>query len=211
MNIEGIQIDVVDMIALGVILFFFVLGIFKGFTFQVVRIATFLAALAVAKSYAGSSAPEDHSGLSHQLMTWFPNQLDNKSVAVYIAFFLIFIGIFIAGTLIAFLLRALLKRLELRAYDKLLGGALGVVVGVMSIVVVISCLVFVSPESSLLERMGQSHTMRLSAEVIKISTPFFPEALREEMTEIARRIEPLGGGEPGGSPEIPALKAPDQE
>ena len=93
MNIDGVQLDIVDLVATGILLFFLILGIFKGFTFQVVRITTFLVALAVAKSYAGSSDPLDETGLSHQLMTWFPNQLDNKNIAVYIAFFLIFIGI----------------------------------------------------------------------------------------------------------------------
>lgn len=209
MSFDGIQIEIVDLVAAGVLLFFVILGIFKGFTFQVVRITTFLVALAVAKNYAGSSDPLDESGLSHQLMNWFPGQLDNKNIAVYIAFFLIFIGIFIVGTLLAFMLRALLKRLELRAYDKVLGGALGGVVGVMSIVVVISCLVFVSRESTLIEKMGSSHTMRLSAEVIKISKPFFPEALRDEMNKIILKIEPLGGEKPEENPEIPALKIPE--
>ena len=51
--------------------------------------------------------------------------------------------------------------------------------------------------------------MRLSAEVIKFSKPFFPEELRDEMNEIILKIEPLGGENPEENSEIPALKIPE--
>jgi len=165
-----------------------VLGFIKGFTFQVVRLLTFLIALVVAKRYAGSTEPGDDSGFASYLMSWFPNQFDNKQIAVYMAFFLIFVAIFILGTLLGFLLRSLLKRLELRSFDRLLGGLLGIVVGAICIVVIVSIIVSVYPNSELVDKMRQSHTLRLSTKVIKHSSPFFPEALREKINEVIEKL-----------------------
>lgn len=189
MDIAGIQIDPVDLIALGVIAFFFVLGLIKGFTFQVVRLITVLLALALANRFAVKTEPGGRAGLADYLISWFPNQFQtNEQMAIYIAFFLIFVGIFILGTLLAFLLRALLKRLELRAYDRLLGGFLGVAVGAVCVIVVVSCFVFLSPDSGFVAKIGKTYTVRYSSKIIGFAKPFFPEALRDKITEVMNKF-----------------------
>jgi len=192
MDIGGVQLGAYDIVALGILLFFMVLGLFKGFTFQVVRLITLLAALFLAKRYAGSTVQGDETGFAPYLMNWFPNQLGGeKQMAVYIAFFIIFIGVFILGTLLAFLLRTLLKRLELRAYDKLLGGMLGVLVGAVIVVTLVGVLaLFSSPksDSNYIEKLNNSYALKLSAEAIIFAKPFFPEDLRDELEAILKKL-----------------------
>jgi len=184
------SLEVVDIIALGIIAFFTVLGLFKGFAFQVVRLITFIVALAIAKSYAGTTEGDGGTGLTRHLLSLFPNQFDTadtKKIAVYISFFLIFIGVFILGTLLAFLLRKILKQLELRAYDKIFGGALGVLVGAICVVVLVSAVAFFSPNSEFVkEKLKGSYTIRFSAKIIDISMPFFPEAMRTRLNEVLK-------------------------
>lgn len=186
------SLEIVDIVALGIIAFFLVLGLFKGFAFQVVRLITFVAALLVAKRYSGTCEPGNESGLTGLLLDWFPNQFDNPDTnkyAVYISFFLIFIGVFILGTLLAFLLKKILKQLELRAYDKLLGGLLGIVVGAIVVVVIVSGVSFFQPDSSFVkDKLCGSYTIRFSAKIIDFSKPFFPETMREKMNDIIKNI-----------------------
>ena len=188
MVFQGIQIGAVDLVALGIIVFFLILGLIKGFTAQVVRLLTYVVALALAKRYAGSPESGDHGGLSSLLVQWFPNQLENKTVAVYVAFFLIFVGVVILGALVSYLLRALLKRLALRSHDHLLGAVFGAMTGVVVVVVIISCMVFVSPESPLMNRVSRSRAFRLSGELIRVSQPFFPLEIRQEITKLLKRF-----------------------
>lgn len=184
----SMSLTTVDLISLGILIFFFVLGLFKGFTYLIIRLATFLIGLAVAKQYAGSADEHGVTGFAATLVEWFDQLKGNEQVAVYIAFFLIFLGIFILGTLIAFLLRAVFKKLQLGAYDRILGGALGVVTGAVCIVIVVSGIVFFSPDSEIAASLGGSHTVQLSTKVIEFSKPFFPEALAEKMNQIIENI-----------------------
>jgi membrane protein required for colicin V production len=201
MDAAGIHLGAYDIIALGIILFFMVLGLIKGFTFQVVRLITLLVALAVAKGYAGSTAAGDESGFAPHLMNWFPNQLEGqKELAVYVAFFIIFVGIFILGTLLAFLLRSLLNRLELRAYDKVLGGLLGILVGAVCVVTLVSLLALFSSQqedSNYIEKLNNSYALKLSTRTIIMAKPFFPEALRQTLNDILERLPQEPQSEPG--------------
>ncbi len=184
----GVHLEIIDLFAIGVILFFFILGIFKGFVMQVVRLLTFLIALAVATRYAGPSEDGTGNGLSGYLISWFPNHFGNNNIAVYVAYFLIFIAIFIIGTLIGHLLKSILKRLHLGAYDRLLGGCLGIAVGAVCVIVIVSSFVFISPESEFATKISDSHTARLSTKAVGIAKPFFPEELHDKMNKVIQSV-----------------------
>ncbi|MHC4943390.1 MAG: CvpA family protein, partial [Planctomycetota bacterium] len=186
MDIAGVQVGLFDIIALGVLIFFMILGLMKGFAFQVIRLITFVVALLLAKNFAGSAdipttpLEEDaaRSSVSFYLIEWFPNQFEgNREIAVYVAYFLIFVTVFILGTLLGFLLRALLKRLELRSYDRILGGVLGTVVGAVCIVVVVSLFISGIPNAELTQKISESYAFNMSIHVIRIAEPFFPKEL----------------------------------
>lgn len=209
MDIAGIHLGIFDLICLGILIFFFVLGLMKGFTFQVVRLVTFLVALFVGKRYAGSTeGGEEGTNLASYLISWFPNQFsDNPDIAVYVAFFLIFLAVFILGTLVAFLLRALLKRLELRSFDRLLGGLLGIVVGAVCITVVVSMIGSWLPDSDLKDHIRGSHTLNLSAKAMQYAKPFFPKELLDKIDQAQGELslEPIGGD------TTPEDKAPSED
>jgi uncharacterized membrane protein required for colicin V production len=211
MDIAGIQVGIFDIITLGVLIFFMILGLMKGFAFQVIRLITFAVALLLAKNFAGSSEvpqtpmQEDaaRSTLSYYLIQWFPNQFEaSRDIAVYVAYFLIFVTIFILGTLIGFMLRALLKRLELRSYDRILGGVLGTVVGAVCIVVVVSIFISGIPNADLTKKISESHSFKLSIHVIRIAEPFFPKELLAKIDD-STYYPPKPREASGGSNETP--------
>lgn len=202
MEIAGITLGPYDLMALGVVVLFFIMGLVKGFTVQVVRLATFIVALWLAKRYAGSTTDGGitEGCLAHQLINWFPNQFRrNDEIAVYVAYFIIFIAVIVLGTLIAFLLRALLKRLELRSYDRLMGGVLGIVVGIICVIVIVSVIVSILPDSKVTEKLSQSQTMKISTLIIQKAKPFFPPELVEK---IDKALEDL---------DLPEDPAPDEK
>lgn len=189
MDIAGMHLGVFDLISIGILIFFFVIGVIKGFTLQVIRLLTFVVALILAKNYAGTAEPTTEPSVARYLLDWFPNQFgDNREMAVYAAYFLIFVTAFILGTLIAFFLRAVLKRLELRSYDRLLGGLLGLVVGAVCIVVLVSLTVSFWPDADVTKKIGSSRTYRLSARVIKVAKPFFPKELSEKIENALKNL-----------------------
>jgi uncharacterized membrane protein required for colicin V production len=204
MEIASISLGPYDLMALGLVAIFFVMGLIKGFTIQAVRLFTFIAALWLAKRYAGSTTEGGITDgcLAHHLINWFPNQFRrNDEIAVYVAYFLIFLAVLLAGTLIAFLLRALLKRLELRSYDRVLGGMLGIAVGVICVIVIVSVIVSILPDSKVTEKLSQSYTMKISTSVIQKAKPFFPPELLEKIEKAFEDLDlpedPMPDGKDG--------------
>lgn len=172
------NISAIDIVSLVIVVFFFVLGLFKGFTWQVLRIATILVGMAVANAFSHPFEKTLEGTFS---------SLEGKEYTHYISYFTIFLGVFIVGTIVAILFGKILKNLRLRAYDSLLGGFLGILTGGAIVTVIVLALLTTLPdESSLRGEIETSQSAKYSAWFIDKATPFIPTELREK---VARTVE----------------------
>ncbi len=97
----------------------FVLGLIKGFVWQITRLITIVGGCLLANRYSGDLAPT--------VRRVFPSL--EEPVDRYIAYFVIFVAIALIVSLVAYLLRHVIESLQLGTYDRILGGGLGIVNG----------------------------------------------------------------------------------
>jgi membrane protein required for colicin V production len=175
------NLGAVDITSLVVVLFFVILGVIKGFTWQVVRVAAIFAGMALAKVFSPS--------FSGWLEGMFSG-LEGKSYSIYIAYFMIFLGVIIVGTLLAILLGKILKNMRLKAYDSLLGGVIGLITGwTIIIVLLLFFYSILSEESAFRQELEQSRTARCASWTIGKAHPFIPQEIRDEVRKAAERAE----------------------
>ncbi len=165
-----------DLISLGFLIFFFILGIFKGFVWQVVRILTIIVGLALAKSLSPSFSNFLKDTISG---------LKDYDYTIYIAYFVIFVGVFVLGTLLAFMLKKVLKALRIQAYDKILGGFMGLLTGAAIIIVIVMALCFL-PDNDLRRSIENSYTAQYSAWAITKADFLVIEELQKKMETIIK-------------------------
>jgi membrane protein required for colicin V production len=121
----------VDIALLAVLCFSVLVGLWRGFVFEIVALLGWL----VAYVAANLGAP------------WVADQLPasgSAAVRFWGAYVLVFIVVLVACTLLARLLRALVSVTPLTVVDRLLGGAFGVARGVV-VLVIVGTLVTLSP------------------------------------------------------------------
>ena len=78
------SVGAVDLFALVFLALAFILGLIKGFTWQIIRIATIVLGMVLAKAFAPS--------FSSALQNMFSG-LEESQYTIYIAYFAIFIGV----------------------------------------------------------------------------------------------------------------------
>ncbi|MEQ8953809.1 MAG: CvpA family protein [Gammaproteobacteria bacterium] len=116
------QIDVAILIVTALSCLF---GLWRGLIKEVLSLLTWVAALVIARVYS-----EALSGS----MTGF---IDNDSVRYVTAFVLLFMVVMMLGTGITHLLKKLLTVTGLRLADRVLGGAFGILRGVVIVLVIV--------------------------------------------------------------------------
>ncbi len=107
-----------DILLLAIIGVSLLLGLFRGLTRMVIGIAAVVAGFVVAALYY------------RPVSTVFKRLLEAEIWRHLIAFVLIFVAVLIVGGLISFLLSKIIKG-PLRFADRVLGGLLGVVTGIL--------------------------------------------------------------------------------
>jgi membrane protein required for colicin V production len=116
----------VDYTALGVLLVFFVIGLFKGLIWQVSRIAILVAAYVVAGRWGTEVAT---------LLAGTPvgGTVDGGTTAsdttIYLAYTLLFVTVLVALSLLAILVQKLARKAGLGFFDRLGGGVVGIATG----------------------------------------------------------------------------------
>ncbi len=196
------NICAVDIVSLVIVVFFLVLGLFKGFTWQVLRIATILVGMAVANAFSHPFAKTLEGTFS---------SLEGKEYTNYISYFTIFLGVFIVGTIVAILFRKILKNLQLRTYNSLLGGVLGILTGGAIVTVIVLALLTTLPDdSSIRGDIETSQSAKCSAWFIDKATPFIPAELREKVTKTVEKAVRELKEKSGGSPTDGAEKDEDE-
>lgn len=201
----------VDVTALSLLAVFFVVGLFKGFLWQVSRVGILVVAYAAAASFGAdlaqvlldltSSGPEPPNG-------------ERQSTAFYVACVLIFLAVLIALSLFALLLQKLVKKAGMTFYDRLGGGLVGVGTGAVVVVFLLALVFMFFPKGHVAEAAGRSHSLDLSRRLVDQLGPVVPAGLQGLFAPPAgpQPGGPQAGGpqagdapaEPGAAPQPPA-------
>ena len=168
----------IDFVTLLILALFILLGFIKGFTWQVMRIATIVAGMLLAKAFASSVA---------SLLANMFSDLEDSDYALYVSYFVIFIIVFIFGTVVAIFLGKAVKKLQLRLYDRVLGGIVGFLTGWTAIVLLVLFLMSVSTQGSLKEEVKTSKTAECAAWTCAKLRPLIPPELRAKIGKTARK------------------------
>jgi membrane protein required for colicin V production len=125
----------VDIALLAAFLLSVLIGLWRGFVFEIVSLLGWLVAFVIANS-AGPF-----------LADLIPLDSANAQVRLWAAYIVVFVLVLLTCTLLARMLRALISATPLSFVDHLLGGLFGVVRGAL-VLVVVATLVTLSPYAS---------------------------------------------------------------
>jgi membrane protein required for colicin V production len=125
----------VDLALLAVFLLSVLIGLWRGFVFEIVSLLGWLVAFVIANS-AGPF-----------LADLIPLDSADAQVRLWVAYIVVFVLVLLTCTLLARMLRALVSATPLSFVDHLLGGLFGVARGAL-ILVVVATLVTLSPYAS---------------------------------------------------------------
>jgi uncharacterized membrane protein required for colicin V production len=187
----------VDTTALGVLLVFFVLGLFKGLIWQVSRIGILVAAYYVSGRHGSAVAdwlarPGDAAAAIEPAAP--------ATTTIYLAYCLLFVAVLVVLSLLAILVQKLAVKAGLGFYDRLGGGLLGVATGGCVVLFVMFFVHMFFRGSQLAVATEASHAHRLSRLVVDGLGPRVPPELRQVFA-----LAPL----PDGSAQ-PATAAPGE-
>lgn len=163
----------------------FVLGLVKGFVWQVTRLITIIGGCVLANRYSGDLAPT--------VRRVFPSL--EQPVDRYIAYFLIFVGVAILVSLLAYLLRHVIESLQLGTYDRVFGGALGLINGAVVLMLVVLGLGALAERDILFEEKAFRETVQASEllpptyRFVRELTVLFPSELRDLADQALREGE----------------------
>lgn len=165
----------VDHTALGVLLVFFVIGLFKGLIWQVSRIAILVASYVVAGRFGGDVA---NLIAGSPAGTAIEGGVTTPETTVYLAYVLLFLGVLIVLSLLAMLLQKLAAKAGLGFFDRIGGGVLGVATGACVVLFGLFVVQMFFRGSQLALASEQSASLRLSRGAIDLLGDKVPDDLR---------------------------------
>jgi uncharacterized membrane protein required for colicin V production len=189
----------VDHTALGVLLVFFVIGLFKGLIWQVSRIGILVAAYIVAGRHGHDVAGLLAHGEAPLPTTSVPAAVPVDAAfspgaaapaappvlpaapaetTIYLAYVLLFLAVLVVLSLLAMLLQKLAVKAGLGFFDRLLGGMLGVATGGCLVLFGMAIVHMFFRGSDLAAAAESSHSLRVSRRVVEALGPRVPDDLR---------------------------------
>lgn len=188
----------VDLTALGVILVFFVMGLFKGLIWQVSRIVILISAYFVAGQFGHAVAAMLGASPPQVLPPGTAASVPEVETTLYVAYCLLFVGVLIVLSLLAILIRKLAHKAGLGFFDRLGGGVLGVATGACVVLAGVFGVNMFFPQSELAKAAGGSHSMRFSQQAIDMLgervNPDLRAVLNPQMPTPMPTPLPLPGG-----------------
>ena len=155
-----------DILLAVVLLFSFAGALWNGITREVIRIAALLAGI-----FGGMWW---YSDLTPHITPY----LHDEAVASFAAFGMIVVGSLIAGGVMAWLLAKILHWSGLRWFDRLLGGAFGLVRGLILATAVVLAVVAFAPTKASSETVAESRIAPLVLHSARWTAALAPEDLR---------------------------------
>ncbi len=174
-------------ILLAAILVLSFAGAFRnGITREIIRIVALIVGIAGGMWW--------YAGVAERFSPYVPD----RAVASFAAFIAIVAGSLIAGGVVAWLLAKLLHWSGLRWFDRLLGGAFGLLRGMLAATALVLGVVAFSPTLGSPETVATSRIAPWVLHSARLTTAFAPESLRVPFFEgfdrvRARWSEPDGG------------------
>jgi len=157
----------IDLTAIAVLLVFFVLGLFRGFVWQVSRIMTLVLAYVAAGMYG--------QNVADRIQSWFPANA-HPQLPLYIAYFCVFLVVLVLVSLIAFFVEKLVNRTGLSFYNRMGGGMLGIATGACVVLAMLaSIMMFLGSGSSVVQAAQSSRSMQVSKKALQVIQNVVPE------------------------------------
>ena len=161
-----------DITALAILLLFFVLGLFRGFIWQLSRIVT----LVLAYVAAGAWGPR----LRDATLNWYSTNTQETELPLYVAYFVIFLGVLIVVSVLAHFLEKLITKSGLSFYNRLGGGVLGVATGAAVVLAMLSAVfMFFGSEGNVVKAARSSKSLEYGRRVIDFLGDVVPQKIRQ--------------------------------
>lgn len=152
-----------DWVLLTVLLLSVVLGVWRGLVFEVLSVLGWVAAFLMAQAFADEVVP------------WLPVAQLAPALQLAIAFALVFIGVAFLGGLLAWLVQKLIASVGLRPVDRVLGGAFGLLRGLVILLAV--TLVVTMTQLQTASWWAQSPTAHALGGTLSHAKPLLPDTL----------------------------------
>ncbi|MEM7284334.1 MAG: CvpA family protein [Pseudomonadota bacterium] len=171
----------VDYIILGVVVISAIIGLFRGFLKEALSLATWVAAILVAKLFASN------------LANLFADRIDAPIVRVVLAGGILFVGVLILGAVVNYVVSVLVEKTGLSGTDRTLGMVFGAIRGMLiNALVLVVAVAWVSKDQ--LESWRQESTF----------VPYL-----EQMVVWMRGVLPKEVGDYLQYEDVPELPMPD--
>lgn len=204
------QLGWFDRTTLAVLLVFFAIGLFKGLIWQVSRVAILVAAYAAAGRFGAPFAEllARTPGLGG---TNAAGAAEPPETTLYLAYVLLFLVVLVLLSLLTIVLQKAAQKAGLGFFDRLGGGAVGVVTGACVVLFLLFLVRMFFQGSQLALAAEQSHAQRLSQRAVDWLGPAVPDALREVFALVPLHgpaPAPRAPQDPDGLPEPQGPTAP---
>lgn len=165
------QIEWVDWTAISLLAVFFLLGLFKGFVWQVSRIVSLVAAWFLAGHYG----PEGKLILDG----WVGASTSHPDLHLFLAYVIIFLFAVVLLSLIAWGIQKLVKETGMTFYDRIGGAILGLGTGSLGVVVILAGMYMFMPGNlDLVKAAHRSRSMELSQKALDLMGDHVPEPMQ---------------------------------
>lgn len=182
MPILAASLSTPDTIVLVLCVVLAIRGAFKGFTWQLIRTVGLIGAIWVA------------GWLHEPVGAWLGDRLDvlpanwNPTAA----WLLIVIGAWLLVTFVAYMARGVVRTAELTSTDRVLGFAMGAVMGLAFATVAFIVYGRVADEEQLTRTLEDSYSARLMAQLIEVAEPVIPEGVFDRWADTLEAIKQAG-------------------
>jgi membrane protein required for colicin V production len=173
--------NILDVIILGLITFFLIKGIFRGFFREIASLAGIIFGLVIGNHY--------HPQMANLLRPYIPFE----RFLSLISFFMILLLVVIGFNLIGILMHSIFKRLLIGWFDRTLGICFALIKGIIVSYLLIVLLFWLMPTTSLIARSKTAPIVKKSFETIRnlISPDLYQEWKRKisrESTAVEKAI-----------------------
>lgn len=157
-------VDLGSLVVLGV---FFLLGLIRGFAWQIGRIVTLVGSFAAAIGFGPPTA--------RQIF----DDVEASGAHLYAAYALVFLAAFLVLSGMARLLHSAVKRAGLSFFDRLGGGVLGVATGGVLVTGALAVVLMFGERFPIHDQVQASHAVQISRATLDLLGDMVPEPVQE--------------------------------
>jgi membrane protein required for colicin V production len=164
----------VDLGALIILAIFLILGLIRGFVWQIAQLVKLVGGFMMANRFA------------EQVGGWMTGERLQPPYSTYLAYLLVFGAFALAVTIVCVLIEKALKKLKLKSYDRLAGGGVGLLNGWMLVALLVLLLYAYPPFASTRVAIADSYAGAYAARSALLTRGFLPDDIRALVERIVR-------------------------